>query len=228
MACYSEAFGWFNSADDCYYRLRNPQPPDGVEWEGHYPDGAIYVITCLNRIPGSNGGWVWLPAPPPGYGAPVITPRQLADRAVEQLGLAGAAIRMSIEGDALGTVGIPVWLWTEVSPSTWGPVTATASVPGLSVTATAQARLIVWDTGDGATETCTGPGTPYAVGLVVSTCQHVYEQSSAGQPGDAWPVTATTTWAVTWSGGGQSGSIEVTRTASSSVRVGEVQVLITR
>ena len=101
-------------------------------------------------------------------------------------------------------------------------------MPGLSVTATAKARQIVWDMGDGHTETCHNPGTPYYTGGVVSpTCQHIYVRSSADQPNLAYTITATTTWDVTWTGGGTSGSLTVTRVSTGHVRVGEVQVLIT-
>lgn len=231
VPCHEPAFGWLDAADGCYYRIVEPPPPDGPYWEGHYPDGAIYLATCINGprgIPGSNGGWVWRAAPPAGSG-PTITPAQLAQQAVEQLALTGPAIRMTIEGDEMGIVGIPLWLWTEVGPATWGPASATASVPGLSVTATATARQIVWEMGDGRSVTCRSPGTPYYTGGVTSpTCQHIYEQTSAGQPNEAFPVTATTTWDVAWAGGGDSGSLTVTRSSTSSVRIGEVQVLVTQ
>ncbi|MBX9243812.1 ATP/GTP-binding protein [Actinotalea ferrariae] len=230
VPCFSEAFGWFNDVDGCYYDELSPQPdPSNPMWEGHYPDGAIYAVTC-GGLPfgGSAGGWVWRATPPPGSGDVGITPAQMAQRAVDQMRLAGPAIRLTISSDEMGLVGIPVWLWTEVTPTTWGPNSATASVPGLSVTARAQATQIVWDMGDGHTRVCTGPGTPYTEGAVHSpTCEYIYERSSAGQPGDAYPVTATTTWQVTWAGGGTSGSLTVTRTSTTTVRIGELQVLVT-
>lgn len=230
VRCYDDRWGWFNDADDCYYQpWEPPPPPTEAVWEEHYPDGAVWDVTCLAPIPGTGGGWTWLPTPPPGYGAAGVTPAQLAQRAVDQMTLTGPAIRMTIEGDEFGIVGVPLWLWTEVGPTTWGPNSATASVPGLAVTATAQARQIVWDMGDGRAETCRNPGTAYYTGGVVSpTCQHVYEKSSAGQPDLAYPVVATTTWDVTWSGGGASGSLSVTRQSTASVRIGEVQVLVTQ
>lgn len=124
---------------------------------------------------------------------------------------------------------MPVWLWTEVGASTWGPTSATASVPGLSVTATARARQIQWVMGDGRTETCAGPGTPYFTGGVTSpTCQHIYERPSASEPGGVFAITATTTWDVTWAGGGASGSLTTTRQSTASVRIDEVQVLVTQ
>ncbi|WP_155855999.1 hypothetical protein [Cellulomonas sp. URHD0024] len=221
--------GWFNDSDDCYWRKTDPQPPatDAI-WAGHYPTGAIYSVACGTNPDGADG-WVWSAAAPPGYGGTGVTPAQLAQQALARLALAGPAIRMTIQGSEMGLVGIPVWLWTEVGPTTWGPNSATAAVPGLSVTATAQARQIVWDMGDGRSETCKNPGTPYFVGGVTSpTCQHIYEQSSAGQPSEAFPVTATTTWDVTWTGGGASGALTVQRQSSATVRIGEMQVLVTQ
>jgi len=228
VPCWNDQWGWFNASDSCYYKYREPQPPaNDIVWEGHYPDGAVYDVSCVEPMgaPGSNGGWTWLPSPPPGYGGDA---GQLAERAVEQMTLVGPAIRTPLDGDEIGTVGIPLWLWTEQGATTWGPNTATASVPGLSVTATAQAKWIDWDLGDGSTMRCEGPGTPYIPGQVESpTCDHVYIASSAGRQGDVYTVTGTTTWEVTWSGGGMSGVLQVTRSSSATVPIGELQVLAT-
>jgi hypothetical protein len=180
------------------------------------------------NAPGTNGGWTWLASPPDGFGAPSITPGELAARAVNQMQLAGPAIGMTPDPGRAGLVGVPVWLWTAVTPTTWGPNSATASVPGLSVMATAQASKVVWDMGDGNKVTCANPGTAYYTGGVESpTCEHIYQTSSAAQPRGAYPVTATTTWQVTWAGGGASGSLTVTRTSATTVRIGELQVLVT-
>ncbi|MDQ1249791.1 MAG: hypothetical protein QG597_4167, partial [Actinomycetota bacterium] len=142
--------------------------------------------------------------------------------------LRGAQIRMAPPADAVGLVHVPVWMWTPVTSQTWGPISATASVPGLSVTATATATKIVWSMGDGHTVTCTGAGTPYRAALGAArspTCGHVYEHSSAGAPGGRFQVVATTTWRITWSGGGQNGALTTTRTSSTAVRIGELQVV---
>ena len=228
VPCWHDQWGWFNASDSCYYKYRDPQPP-GTDpiWAGNYPQGAVYDVSCAEPLlaPGSNGGWRWLPGPPPGYGGDA---GQLAQRAVEQMALVGPAIRTPLDGDQIGTVGIPLWLWTEQGPTTWWPNTATASVPGLSVTATARAKWIDWDLGDGATMRCEGPGTPYIPGRVESpTCDHVYIASSAGQSGDVYTVIGTTTWEVTWSGGGMSGVLQVTRSSSAPIPIGGLQVLAT-
>ncbi|MCA0328478.1 MAG: hypothetical protein LCI03_01080 [Actinobacteria bacterium] len=83
--------------------------------------------------------------------------------------------------------------------------------------------------GDGHSVTCTSPGTPYTTsrGATASpTCGYVYESSSASQPDHAYTVVATTTWEVTWTGGGQSGVITTTRVSTTTVRIAELQVLV--
>lgn len=229
--CYDPDWGWFSNVDGCYYQLREPPPaPSETVWQGHYPDGAVYVVTCPVPLggPGTNGGWTWLASPPDGFGAGSTTPGELAARAVDQMALTGPAIQVTVPADKAGLVGVPVWLWTEVTPTTWGPNAATAAVPGLSVTANAQATKIVWDMGDGNTVACLNAGTPYYRGAVESpTCDYIYQASSAGQPDDAYTITGTTTWEVTWTGGGTSGTLTVTRTASATVHIGELQVLVT-
>lgn len=231
VPCHDPTWGWFSDADACYYLLREPQPAASESvWDGHFPEGAVYVVTCLDPLnaPGTNGGWTWLASPPPGYGGVTASPEELARRAVEQMALTGPEIGTSIGVDELGTVGVPVWLWTAVGPTTWGPNTATASVPGLSVTATARATRIDWDMGDGSRESCTTPGDPYVDGQVHSpSCEHTYLMPSLGEPGGAYRVTGVTTWEVTWSGGGTGGSLTVTRAAESTIRIGELQVLVT-
>ncbi len=231
VPCTDPAFGWFNNADGCYYRTVDVVPPaDHPVWQGEPNSGAVYARQCPLAGGGSApGGWVVLSGAPSGFGSVVVTPADLAVEAVEMLELRGPEIGMAPPPGSTGLVGLPVWLWTEVSESTWGPATATASVPELSVTATAQAVRVVWDMGDGTKVTCRTPGTPYSMsygGVPSPTCGHLYTAPSGGQPGNAYPVTATTTWEVSWSGGGASGVITVTRSSSTSVRVGELQVLV--
>ena len=229
VPCYDPNWGWWSSTDSCYYMKITPAPlATDPAWQGHYPDGAIYQATCPSAG-GTGGGWRWFPNPPAGYGGAAPSAATLAQSALRQLLLTGPEIGMAPGPGKTGLVGLPVWLWTTVSPSTWGPTSATAAVPGLSVTATAWAQKIVWDMGDGHSVTCTNPGTAYTTskGAAASpTCGYRYAHSSASQPGSVYTVTATTTWSVTWAGGGQSGVLTVTRTSTTSVRIGELQVLV--
>lgn len=232
VPCTDPAYGWFNNTDGCYYRGVDVVPPaDHPIWQGSPNSGTVYALQCPLAGGGSvSGGWVVLAGAPSGFGAVTVTPADLAVEAVEMLELRGPAIGIAPPPGSTGLVGVPVWLWTEVTPSTWGPTSATAAVPGLSVTATAQATRIVWDMGDGTKVTCRTPGTAYSMsygGVESPTCGHVYSRTSAREPDHAYAVTATTTWEVSWSGGGASGVITVTRASSTSVRIGELQVLVT-
>ena len=72
---------------------------------------------------------------------------------------------------------------------------------------------IEWNMGDGtAPVICTTAGTPYAdhYGKQASpTCGHRYEKTSWDQPDHSFTVTASSYWVVTWSGGGQAGTISL-------------------
>ena len=230
VACYDRQFGWFSQADGCYYRQVDPQPPAGdAIWAGRYPAGAVYLATCPGVRGGTGGGFVWWADPPPGFGGTGVTPAQLATEAVRRMRLDGPAIGIVPEPGKVGLVGLPVWMWTSESPRTWGPVSATASVPGLSITATATARQVSWSMGDGSTVVCNTPGTPYEdrFGARSSpTCGHTYTRTSAREANETYPVTATTTWGVSWVGGGQRGSLELERSSTVGLRIGELQVLV--
>ncbi|HEY7857548.1 MAG TPA: hypothetical protein VIC82_03510 [Candidatus Nanopelagicales bacterium] len=230
MPCSRPDWGWWSGRDNCYYMALSPQPgPEEAAWAGKYPEGAIYEAHCTwDGGVGDVFDYVltWFATAPPGT---PVSPAQLAQRAVDSMTLRGADIQMAPHAGAMGLVGLPMWLWTTVGPTTWGPNSATATVPGLSVTAVARATKIVWDMGDGTRLTCAGPGTPYssAASTTVSpTCGHVYQRSSASRPGHVYQVTATTTWTITWAGGGENGVLTRTRTSTATARVGELQVLI--
>ncbi|MFB9319251.1 hypothetical protein [Cryptosporangium minutisporangium] len=127
-----------------------------------------------------------------------------------------------------GLVGLPVWLWTAVKPETWGPFTATAAVPGLTVTATATATRITWNMGDGRQVVCDDPGTPYAASFgnaASPTCGYRYARSSRSAPRGVYTITGTTNWVVNWAGGGQSGTIQQTRQTQTTIKIDELQVV---
>jgi hypothetical protein len=123
---------------------------------------------------------------------------------------------------AVQIVYLPTWVWLD--ESSWGSRSATASVPGLSITATATASRLVLTTGDGTTVTCTDHGTAWASGMNADgpspTCGHTYTR-----PG-SFTLTATVTWTVTWAGGGQTGAVpDLVTTAAQTVGVTEAQAL---
>jgi hypothetical protein len=226
--CTDPTWGWMGS-NGCYWKVDTDyQPPAWDTADQHQGEtGAWFLFTCLGPFPGTGGGLVWLPTTG-GPAAPPPPPEVLARQAVNQLTLGAPPIETSPKGAQL--VNVPTWLW--LARSAWAPVSATASVPGESVTATARPSTVTWALGDGTTVSCQGPGTPYAPGGDPSApspdCGHTYRRSSAGEPGEAFAVSATVTWSVTWEGGGQSGSLPaLTTTTSATLRVAESQAINT-
>lgn len=219
---------------------------------GHRGAGAVYVPPPTPLDPRINGqqvllstwtcvGWVGngapqlvCPKPPPGApvaGAalPVLTAGQVAAQARAQLQLTAPAIEMvpKMGAGRMGLVGVPVWMWTPAAQ--WRPLTATAAAGGLQVTAVARIARIDWVMGDGSTVHCTGPGTPYeeTVRMLPSPdCGHVYRRPSGNLPHQSYVVTATAVWDVTWFGA-ETGAQQVPMTATTTLTIGEVQVLVT-
>ncbi|MGI5214862.1 hypothetical protein [Plantactinospora sp. CA-290183] len=199
-----------------YERLTEqaPSPPGAGQ-------GAWYQRVCLQDNGVSTSPAVWLEQGQAGAEA-------LAREAVSRLRLPSPVIRRNPASAAV-LVQVPVWLW--VDPAAWGPRRATASVPGLSVTATATPTRVVWSPGDGsAGVVCQGRGTPWRPGMdpgAASSCGHTYRMSSAGAPGHVFRLRATVTWAVSWSGGGRSGTVApLTTTSSVLVPVAQSQAIV--
>jgi hypothetical protein len=191
------------------------------------PSGAWYVYQCTGS--GLRDGLyrppVWMLN---GPGASP-SPAELAQQARSQLRLPAPKIKASPGGDQL--VNLPTWLWLD--RGSWGPVSATAAVPGVSVTAVAAATSMTWSMGDGGSVTCTGPGTPFPSGgdprSASPVCGYTYHTSSAGRPGEAFPVTATVNWTVRWSGAGQGGTFpNLSTSATVPFRVAESEAITTR
>lgn len=233
VACHDPVYGWYDQHTFCYLRLSSPQPPaDDPSWAGHKPgDGAIYDKNCFAAVylgsPTvlSPGGYQWELTPPGS-----LTPGEAAQIAIAELTMHAPKIGTAPKADGSGLVGMPVWLWTEQSAQTWGTQSATASVPGLSVTATATATAITWDMGDGHQVTCENPGTAYDPSYGGSTspdCGYVYTHPSGGRPGGVYTITGTTTWQITWvASTGETGSVPPMKlSAKTTVKIGELQAV---
>ena len=229
--------------NDCYNAPVNPQPPasDPV-WQGHQPgDGAIYLISCYVLVGGTSQlqkgmGRIWRLYPPSGG----ITPGQVAQIAIKKLTMYGPSDGKSATVPVPGIappvgsyalVGMPIWLWTVADSTHWGPQTVQASAGGITVTATAQAKKIVWHMGDGNTKECDSPGTVYdpsKATTVSPTCSYVYSTTSASAPGQKFSLYGVTTWVINWSGGGASGTLTTTvQSPAVGVKVESAQALVT-
>lgn len=230
VPCSSE-YGYWSNGLRCYIRLLDPQPAAGdPSWQGHAPgDGAVYQ--CYQPQTGLLI-WVWSQDPPPNSGAGP-TPREVAQLAIEQMGLRAIDIGIAPEPgeDSIGIVGMPVWLWAaNPNDHTVGPITASASAGGITIAATARLHRITWDMGDGTRVVCATAGTPYRASYGRSKspdCGHTYERTSSRESGGKYTVSAISDWVITWEGAGQAGTIRLnglTRTVA--IAVGEAQVLV--
>ncbi|WP_327714029.1 ATP/GTP-binding protein [Streptomyces sp. NBC_00490] len=218
-----------SDAPKCTYEKLNPQPPaenlamqEGKRQGG---TGAVYRVVCpeTGRI-----GVVWI-SEGTDPAVPAIDPEVLARQAVDKMKLAGPDVA-SPRAAGKYTVGVPVWMWVNQSATTYGPNTASATAGGVTVTATASVSKIVWRMGDGATVTCTGPGTAYQAsdGMAKSpTCGHTYMRSSVSKADGKYTLTATSTWTVDWqvNGGGEAGQFTEIRQSQAQVAIGELQVV---
>jgi hypothetical protein len=228
--CTDPTWGWMGS-DGCYWKVDTGyQPPAWDTADQHAGEsGAWFLVSCTSGpFAGTGGGIEWLPTT--GGAVPLPPPDVLARQAVNQLQLTGPRVVTSPPPDRMQLVNVPTWLWLD--GAAWAPLSATASVPGESVTATATPMSVTWVLGDGSTVVCHGPGTPYVAGGDPSVsspdCGHTYLRSSAEQPAGAFVVSATVSWGVSWTGGGQSGALPALSTSSTvQLRVGESQAINT-
>jgi hypothetical protein len=221
-ACYIAKYGW-NGGDGCYYKpapdgwaeaFGVPQPP--AAWYEGWCGSVTAGLTMLTRMRVLGN--------PPGQAL-------LVAEAVRRLRLPAPVIRLNPGPPAPQVLFVPTWLW--VDSSLWGSRSAVASVPGLSVTATATPVSVTWSMGDGATVTCHGAGTPWRIGtdpdVESPDCRHTYTIASRDAPGGRFTVTASITWRVTWAGGGAFGTEPaLTSTASVAVLVVESSALTTQ
>jgi hypothetical protein len=224
---------WWSNVHQCYMWLADPQPPatDPV-WQGHQPgDGAIYgcQVLAYGAVP------IWLSNPPDRPGE-ALTPVQVAQLAIKNMNMHAISVGLAptpteANPQALGVIGVPVWMWVATpTSSTYGPLTASASAGGITVTATATVERVEWDMGDGSSAIDCGKGTPYD-GSVDGTkhspdCGYTYSRTSWDKPKHEYTVHANSYWRVDWSGAGQQGTIRLPALVSTvHIKEGELQVL---
>lgn len=124
----------------------------------------------------------------------------------------------------VGVIGFPTWLWAEnPSPQTWGPISASVSAGGYSMSATAKAHRVQWEMGNGDVVSCENPGTAWSesAGAAESpTCGYRYLEDGR------YNVQSVAFWDVQWSGLGQSGTVPLALFSRGEIEMSEVQVLV--
>ena len=153
-------------------------------------------------------------------------PDELAEMASSRLPLPLPEARMNPEGDQ--TVNLPTWLWVD----NWRTETRSATAGGVTSTVVATPVEQRWTFGSPAERVvCREAGTPYDMSRPSreqsTSCSYTFRHSSAGQPNDAYQVTVTLVWHVTWTSNiGASGDLGlVSRTRTIPTRVAEHQAL---
>jgi hypothetical protein len=227
---YSEAGG--SSGIACQYKpypklpgFVPPSIPIGTPDPHAGEPGTWYASICTDGTEMWLGD-LWVPA-----AQPAVAPAVLAQLARRYIPLPPPGIHLNPPVGADHFVNLDSWLW--VDPATWGQRTATASVPNESATVAATPISVTWTMGDGGQVTCQGPGVAYDTTRPPegqrTNCSYTYRRSSAGRPGERYSVTATTTWAISWTATGAaaaSGTLPpLLRTATTTVRVAEAQAI---
>lgn len=210
-----------NVPGDPSSELVNPPPPPTPGEKGSW-----YFYECAPGGLMGPVGLTWVPA-----GRPAVPPAVLAQEAARFVAAPAPSIQLNPPAGSDHLVNLESWLW--VDPSTWGPRSATASVPNESATVVATPVSVTWAMGDGAKVTCRGPGVPYDPNRAPegqrTNCAHTYKRSSAGQPGQRYAVSATTTWSLRWTATGvvtASGTLApLLRTSTTTLRVAEAQAI---
>jgi hypothetical protein len=222
--------GYWSNGRICYIKISadQPAPPPGGA-----PTGAWYACTPVPNSCGLRdcyGVTFWSNTPPPGINT--LTPSQAAQRLISTFQIQGINIGFAPNPNIPGSksyVGVPIWMWVKnPTPLTYGPYSDTATLGGVTITATAKVTSILWNMGDGKTVPCGSAGTEFKVayGAVDSpTCGYRYSTTSHDQPGGTYTITATSQWTVTWTGDGKTGTVPLTSASNSNVEINELQAV---
>lgn len=247
IKCKTDLGVW--NGDACYIQLADDQgsPPSGQT----ALDGAWYTKTCVSlaskdfgclrgyEIEDINDDTIlcahafstsdWRDTPPPGIDT--LTPGQAAQRLIDTFQLEGVPFTTSVAEPESGAVGLPVWLWIPEdarTPLNWGPYEKSATLGGVTVSATAKVTSVVYRMGDGGEKTCSGTGTAYNPNTRRTEspdCGYTYTQMSPAEGDEPYEIEALARWTVDWSGGGQSGSVVTYTNSTAPAYIGEIQVV---
>ena len=219
----------------------------GVASPGDDPEvpGAWYLLLCLGRdkwsesiddtdLPGFHQELAAWRATGSG---PVGDPVRAALNARAALGITAPTVVMAPPSTGSVPLGMPVWLAVDESDSAgWGRLSGSGCDGSLCVSIEAWVHELEWRMGDGAVVRCGRsqnvawePGMSYLEPSGV--CHHYYQHPSRDLPDGRYPVEVVAHWRTYWRAPslGRDGFLDHTEPpVSTSVRVVEVQVLVTR
>ncbi|MEV0635294.1 hypothetical protein AB0I77_10080 [Streptomyces sp. NPDC050619] len=193
-----------------YTDFNKDKTGEGFWWDFYIPESQVGnpgSLDCTKDI-----FWVDKGDPPPADVPEAITPEMLAQLAYAEIRVPSTKVDLAPEGTT--KVNLPTWAWLDAAE--FKPVSVTASVPLLNITATTTAEPVSVKmdpgTGDAVTYPASGVceisngriGEPYAKGKADETppCGVKYLRSS----GDgSYQLKATVTWKIHWTGTGVDG-----------------------
>ena len=183
------------------------------------PGLRVYRICYRNGIPVTQPAYITIPAAGPvALPDPAAILPDLIDQAADQLTIPTPTPQLNPPGQTLPN--LTTWL---DAPQPTSTLSATATIPGVTATATATLRSTHFTINpapngpasrdDATTITCPGHGTPYRPNTTPnrSTCAHRFTT-----PTRDLTITVTTVWHLTWTSnidpGGDLGTVTATTT----------------
>lgn len=229
IPCTSYAGTWDGT---CYAMAADPQPArEEPIWEGR-SDGVIIACTPFPCLV-TTGSFIpdcptrtdyWSPAAP----VVVVDEADIARRALAQLDLDPITLGMAPKpnlADPNVLIGAPAYFWAEGGPPAIGPLSTTVTEQGITITLNATMDTVTYDTGDGATLTCTRDQVATAPTNMTlqgtPDCGHRWESSGT------YTLTATSNWTITWQGPTQNGTVDYTLDNAIDVAVTDRPVNLT-
>ncbi|MFF0723592.1 hypothetical protein [Streptomyces sp. NPDC004134] len=187
---------------------------DGYWWDGYVPDGGAGVPGALD----CDDGPFWLDKgdPPPAEYQDAVTPQILSEIAYNRIRVPDTEISLKPDAENAQKVNLPTWAWLDAA--TFEPVAVTARVPVLDIwartTATPVSLTLEPGTGDAELHPSSGTcpidddgsiGTPYTAGSAEETPPCGLTYLRATPDGETYPLRATITWSIEWTGSGDTG-----------------------
>ena len=117
-------------------------------------------------------------------------------------------------------IALPIW----VDFPTTNPITTTTTTNGITIDMTATQSEIHIDWGDTTTSTCTRWGPmprTTKMGTPSPWCGHTWTQPAT------YTITTTSAWTVTWTTMGQTGTLPLTSTSTTTINIAEFQAIVT-